>query len=258
MALDDRVFSRINSVPDANAPDNPSRWRVSSDACSTGVCACARPCARSDTISPIMQRGAEIRFKRGEVLWNRGDDADFLLAICVGFVKLSVPSGTNRVILDVLGRGSLVGVDAALTRGLRPMRCVALSSGRAVRLHRDDLAQTIAAHPELLDELFKVCCHRTAHFAERMARVGDGSVAQRIAQILIALSDQFGLDDARGRFVPLRLTRGDLADLAGCRTETAIRQLSTWRTDGVVDCMREGIVIYDEESLRETAEPTTG
>jgi CRP/FNR family transcriptional regulator len=62
-----------------------------------------------------------------------------------------------------------------------------------------------------------------------------------------------GLKDARGTFVPLRLSRGDLADMVGCRVETTIRVMTRWQREGVVETQREGLVIRDRVLLAEAA-----
>jgi CRP-like cAMP-binding protein len=51
----------------------------------------------------------------------------------------------------------------------------------------------------------------------------------------------------------VKLSRGDLADLVGCRVETTIRVMTRWQREGVVETQREGLVIRDEGNLKETA-----
>ena len=64
-----------------------------------------------------------------------------------------------------------------------------------------------------------------------------------------------GIPNGKGVFIPVRLTRGELAELIGCRAETTTRLMTKWKRAGVVDTKREGIVIEDIEALQELATP---
>jgi CRP-like cAMP-binding protein len=81
-----------------------------------------------------------------------------------------------------------------------------------------------------------------------------GTVRRRLAHVLSMLMGRSGIRDARGVFVPLRLPRSDLADLAGCRVETAVRQLTSWRDAGLLHTVREGLVVTEPEQLIRIAE----
>jgi CRP-like cAMP-binding protein len=56
-------------------------------------------------------------------------------------------------------------------------------------------------------------------------------------------------------FLPLPLSRQDIADLVGTTIETAIRIMSRWLKEGIVDTEKTGFRILDEKALREIAPP---
>ena len=51
----------------------------------------------------------------------------------------------------------------------------------------------------------------------------------------------------------VRLTRGELAEIIGCRAETTTRLMTKWRRSNIVESKREGITINDLEELRQIA-----
>lgn len=214
------------------------------------ACPCARPCETVERTAPLIVGGEGIRFKRGDVLFDVGMPADELLSICVGHVRLAVPRGDRLATLEVVGRGGLVGEAAAVPGAPYAARCEALSDGRAVRMPARKLQALLAKRPALREPLLEIACLRAARFAERLGEMGDGRVRVRLARALCDLGEQVGLHDARGTFIPLRLSRGDVADLVGCRVETAIRALSAWQREGLVDTQREGLVLHDPAALR--------
>jgi CRP-like cAMP-binding protein len=222
--------------------------------CSPAACPCTRPCDEAAEHSPLFALGETVRFKRGEVLWAQGEPARHLIAVCTGVLKLTRewPDG-REAILDLAFRGRMVGELAALPGTLQPTRCVALSAGRAVRVSAERLQKLLKDDPRLASTLLDLALRRQGAFTQRLDEMSHGPVENRLARVLLRIGDEVGLKDSRGTFVPVRLSRGDLADMVGCRVETTIRVMTRWQREGVVETQREGLVIRDKDTLSETA-----
>lgn len=220
-------------------------------------CSCSRPRSKAPSDSKIMRHGEEFRFKRGDRLWRQGEPARFLVTLCTGVVKVTRewPDGREAV-LDLAFRGDMIGELAAQEGAIQTGTCTALSSGRAIRVPAERLRRLLHADPMLSHTLLDVALRRQASFSRRLDEMAHGPVENRLARVLTRIGDQVGLKDARGTFVPVRLSRGDLADMVGCRVETTIRVMTRWQREGVVETQREGLVIKDPEVLAETARMT--
>lgn len=207
-------------------------------------CPCVRPCSSVDEISILMSSGESFRFRRGEVLWDRGESADSLVVVCTGTLKLTQPWEEGReVILELVNRGEIVGEEAAIPHSARLTSCTALSAGRGVRLSREVLSPVVRQDPELGMLLLKASYRHAKAKITRLDEMTVGSVRSRVARVLLRLGSEHGLDDARGRFVPVPLKRGDLADMVACRVETVIRVMTEWQRRDVMETQREGFVI---------------
>jgi len=80
-----------------------------------------------------------------------------------------------------------------------------------------------------------------------------GSVEYRVARLFTTLSERMGQKTADGVFIPLALSRQEIADLVGTTVETAIRVMSRWQKEKIVETEKKGFLIRDIESLREIA-----
>jgi len=199
-----------------------------------------------------MRHGDVFRFERGDRLWGQGDPAESVIAICTGAVKTVREWPNDKgMIVDLVFRGGVAGIEAALSHARRPTSCLALSSGRAVRVSIGQLRQLVAEDLEVSHALLKAAVRAQLGFADRIDEIQLGPVEQRLARVLLRLGDEVGLRDSRGIFVPVALSRGDLADLVGCRVETTIRIMTKWQRGEVVDTQREGIVLKDRAALEE-------
>ena len=97
------------------------------------------------------------------------------------------------------------------------------------------LEKSAAAGSTLLGEMRRV-------YFEARDLAGDLTVTplpRRIAWILTRLGRRFGVDEPDGTlFIPLSLSRQDIADLSGTTLETAIRVMSRLRREEVVKSAR--------------------
>jgi CRP-like cAMP-binding protein len=218
------------------------------------TCPCSRPCPGADVNAALMTHGDEFRFKRGDTLWNQDEPARFLLTVCTGVLKVTRewPNG-REAILNLAFRGTMVGELAALDGSVQAGTCTALSSGRAMRLTAEKLRRLLRDDPALSANLLHVALTRQCTFSRRLDEMSHGPVENRLARVLLRIGDEVGLKDARGTFVPVKLSRGDLADMVGCRVETTIRVMTRWQRAGVVETQREGLIITDYDSLVQAA-----
>jgi len=206
-----------------------------------------------DRNHPLLSEGEPITFSRGTVLWWAGDPADSLIAICTGVIKLERTCGERSMILELVGRGGLVGEEAAVAGTARATTSAVVSGGHGFRVSRRRLLRQLSRRPSLARPLMEVSQARAAIFADRLADLHSGRVAQRLARLLQQLGRDHGLRDARGTFVPLPLSRRELSDLIGCRDETVTRIMTRWQRAGMVETLREGLVLRSEGWLAREA-----
>ncbi len=220
----------------------------------TPSCPCNRPCQTAVDTSVIMRLGEPFRFKRGEQLWAQGAEADAVISICTGTAKLSREwPGGREVIMELLFRGDVAGEEAVLPSGTRNASLVALQAGKGMRLSSTRLQRHVREDPALAQNLMRLSIARQENFAHRIDEMVQGPVENRLARVLTRISDKVGLKDSRGTFLPVRLSRGDLADMVGCRVETTIRIMTRWQRQGVLETQREGLIIREGSVLEESA-----
>ena len=79
-------------------------------------------------------------------------------------------------------------------------------------------------------------------------------VEARLAAALLRLAEREGHRGKQGVTLPYHLTRQSLADMTGTTVETAIRIVSRWVKDGIVQDEGGRLAQVDLEALRERAE----
>jgi len=72
-------------------------------------------------------------------------------------------------------------------------------------------------------------------------------VRERLAEILLLLVNDFGLDDQN--YLQIALTREELANIVGTATESVIRLLSEFKNDGFLELQGRKIKILSTKGL---------
>jgi CRP/FNR family transcriptional regulator len=90
---------------------------------------------------------------------------------------------------------------------------------------------------------------RIVELTRRIPEVAAGRVETRFANLFLKLADKMGRPHADGTFIPMPLSRQDLADLTSTTIETCIRVMSRWGKEGVVRTEKDGFVLVDRATL---------
>ncbi len=192
------------------------------------------------------------RYARGDTIFQEGQPSDFFYTIAGGNVKLSkaTPFGKD-VIIDIFGPGEPVGADAAYAGCRSPASAVALDENTTcVGVPYRRFCALLDQQPSLARALLAGVTQRLEEVMNRIVDMTGGHMEPRVARLFLKLADDMGRKERGGIFIPLSLSRQDLADLAGTTIETCIRIMSRWGKRNIVRTEKNGFRITDRKVLQ--------
>ena len=198
---------------------------------------------------------AQVRaYGRGDAVFAEGDPPDFFVVVVTGRVKVykHTPSG-GELILEMFGPGSPVGAVAVYESRPYPASAEALEPTTCLLIPRPEFFTLLEQHPSLVRGLLSSLSHRLVELTTRLAELTGGRVEVRFARLFLKLADQMGRPGPDGVFIPLLLSRQELADLTGTTVETSIRIMSRWGKDDVLRTQTDGFVLLDRATLEAVA-----
>jgi len=197
-------------------------------------------------LSPLCELSA---YEKGATIFQEGDPAERIHFLFVGKVKI-VKAGPDRdLILEILGPGEPVGAVAVFEGRSFPATAIALEPSGVISIPERAFFQLIEKRPEITRRLLAGLTMRLMSVNRRMADM-TGSVEYRAARLFATLAERLGQKQSNGAvFVPLPLSRQEIADLVGTTIETAIRVMSRWQKEGVVETDKKGFLIRDKATL---------
>jgi CRP/FNR family transcriptional regulator, nitrogen oxide reductase regulator len=191
-------------------------------------------------------------FEKGATLFEEGQPALFIHFLFVGRVKIVKAAPDRDLILEILGPGEPVGAVAVFERRSFPASAIALESCGTISIPERDFFQLIEKRPEITRRILAGLTLRLMALNRRLADM-TGSVEYRTARLFTTLAERGGQEHPQGVFVPLRLSRQEIADLVGTTIETAIRIMSRWQKDGLIETDKDGFLIRQIAALRQIA-----
>lgn len=208
---------------------------------------------------PDRQRIADVArvedYRKGDLIFEQDSPSAFY-AIASGRVKIfKAMSNGKDVILEVFGPGDPLGAVAAYMERPFPASAAALEDTTCVVIPGPAFFGLLETNPSLVRGLLLGLTTRLVELTNRLAQLTGGRVESRFARVFLNLASRMGRDERGGTFIPLVLSRQELADMMGTTIETCIRIMSRWNKDGVVRTDKDGFVVLDRGELtRVTAE----
>jgi len=94
----------------------------------------------------------------------------------------------------------------------------------------------------------KLTCKELGEANSYITDIAQKTVKGRLAEILVHLDEEFGTD--REGVLNISLTREELSNIVGTATESIIRLLSEFKTNGFIELSGRKIKILDKPGLK--------
>ena len=202
----------------------------------------------------VAQAATLKRYEKGQTIFEQAMPSDAFYTIASGRVKIfkMLPTGKD-MILEVFGQGDPLGAVAAYDGRPFPASAVALEPTLCVVIPRPVFFRLLEEHASLVRGLMLGLTVRLVDLTNRLAELSGSRIEPRFARLFLKLAGEMGRPGHGGTFIPLALSRQELADMTGTTIETAIRIMSRWGKEEILRTEKEGFVICDSRTLEATA-----
>jgi CRP-like cAMP-binding protein len=189
-------------------------------------------------------------YAKGDTIFAEGDAPDAFVTVIAGHVKVfkQTPAGKD-VILEIFGPGDPLGGVAVYEGREYPASAVAMEPSQCLLVERQAFFRLLEQHPSLVRGLLTGLSIRMVELTKRIADLTGGHIDARFARMFLKLADQIGRADRGGVFIPMSLSRQELADLTGTTIETCIRIMSRWGKEDILATEKDGFIVRDRAAL---------
>jgi len=171
-------------------------------------------------------------YRRGEFLWQRGDQVGDIFLLESGFVKVARRDRTGASkTYGLYGPGDAIGLFAMCAGMKHSIDAVALNEGlRTICIDALDFLKFTENSALLSANLRNELTRFTEALINKIEVVTAGAIPQRVAVLMIQLIDRYGVDaDGHRARLPFSLTLAQMSEIIGARLETVARVLGEWK-----------------------------
>jgi CRP-like cAMP-binding protein len=158
----------------------------------------------------------EVRFRKSQILFGRGDVGNHIYLVSEGQVRLAIATSEGRELsFQIAKTGDLIGEIAVLDGRPRSAEATALTGVTAYALERNAFRELWSTHPSISSAVISFLCWRLRDASDRLEAIALYPMEVRLARfLLVALGNR---QAPLGRRVPLELgfTQSELALLLG-------------------------------------------
>ena len=198
---------------------------------------------------------SERQYLRDDYIFLEGEAPEALYVVRTGKVKVVRHSTDGKdVVLRVVSLGQMLGTVAVFDGAGYPGTAQVIEDCSVLVISRNDCLTLVNRYPVFALAVIADMGNRLRSSAEQIRSLAVERVEQRIARVLLKLSESAGSETTEGRVIEMALTRQDVADMTGTTVETAIRVMSKLRRNGLIRTRRGKVVLVDVPSLQDISE----
>lgn len=187
--------------------------------------------------------------KRGSLVYGEGSRIKGCFFVYSGILKVYKTGAEGKEqIIRFAKEGDLVGFRSVINQELACTSTKVLNDAILCYIPGSTLTQLIKSNSEFAYELIKLTCKELGESNCYIADIAQKSVKERLAEVLVQLIDDFGLDEEK--VMNITVTREELANMVGTATESVIRLISEFKSDGILVSKGRKLKILDKNSLK--------
>lgn len=231
--------------------DNKANDRPQCQHCSSGMHSVFN-ILDSQQLQELSQHKTCHIYKKGQYIFNENGMPQGLFCVTNGKIKLCTTGFDGKEqILRLVNSGNIVGYAALLSKRYH-CSAVALEDSSICIIDKDFFYKSIQDNPQLLFEFLKKMGEDLKVADEQILSLSQKNVRERMAEALLFLKATYGFAED-GQTLNIVLTREEIADYVGTSKESAIRLLSEFNHDGIIELCGKKIKIINLSKLIKTA-----
>lgn len=191
--------------------------------------------------------------RKGEVIFKEGDRLGGVFCVRDGISKLSKLSDNGRdQIVKLAAKGEVLGQRSVIASETTNLSATALEDMEVCFIPKSYIEAPLQTNPLFTNAVLKHMAKDLKYADDVIVNMAQKNVRQRLAEILMYLEDNFGVDTEG--YLYLQLSRADIANVVGTATELLIRTLTKMKKEGVVLTKGKRIKLIDKKALYNIAE----
>jgi len=192
-------------------------------------------------------------YKKGQLIFFEGNRPSGLYCINKGKVKVyQIGTQGKEQIVRLAKEGDILGYRALISGETYNASATAIEDSILCYISRRTFFDLLQENSELSSRVMQILSHDLKSAETRITALAQKPVRERLAETILTLKEFYGVEQD-GVTINATLTREDIANIVGTATETAIRLLSEFKNERLIDLVGKKIKIVNRDKLVKAA-----
>lgn len=224
--------------------------------CSKKLCAGKVPIfdnLNCDELEEIASKIVQKEFKKGDVIFSEGNDAETLYFVNEGRIKLyKYNKDGKEQILHMISDGEFFGELNLIKTSDYKFNAKSIEKTKVCTLNKYEMKDIIMKNPEIAIKLLESAGERLAAIENLAQNLSTNDIDSRISYLLINLMEKYSQVIDGKKVIKLPLSREDMANYIGVTRETISRKLKKFEDESLIEIIgTKKIIILNEDGLRD-------
>lgn len=190
----------------------------------------------------------KLSFQKHDIIFDDGEIPKGVYVLEKGAAKLSKSGSFGKdQILRFIKEGDIIGYRALLCGENFQAKAEAMTDVECTFLPADVFMDLLEVDPQLSFIMLQKISYELGESSNTITFLAQKTVRERLAEILILLEQKLGTDPEG--FIKISLTREEIANIIGTATESAIRLISEFKGDSLIEVDGRNIKILNHDKL---------
>lgn len=190
--------------------------------------------------------GETFFYSKGDVVYRERENSNYMYLIREGVVKNYKIDEEGKELITALYKADDLFGYTSFTQNLPYQEfATAMEDTELVGISKHDLKEVLDKNHKLTLELIELLTDNLSSIKNQLLQMAYSSVNKKTAATILRFAEKINNKPED----PIKISRNDLASVAGVAPETFIRTLSKFKKEGLIDVQGRNIVVIDLDKL---------
>jgi CheY-like chemotaxis protein len=191
------------------------------------------------------------RYKKKQIVYTEGNHPNKLFFVLKGKVKAFKSNEEGKeLVTDLYNHGDFLGYVALLEEDVYKDTAEALEETELALIPKEDFDELIHTNSEVAQKFIRLLAKNISEKENHLLGIAYNSLRKKVADALLMLQEKYR-DDKTEPFV-IDISRESLATIAGTAKESLIRTLSDFKSEKLIDIIKDGsVLIINQKKLEQ-------
>lgn len=192
--------------------------------------------------------GKVFQYAKGDLIYEEGNNSNFIFLIRKGVIKnFKFDHDGKELTTNLYQEDELFGYTSFMQNIPYQESAMAIKDTELVGVSKQELKEVLDNNHKITLELIQLLTENLAGAKNQLLDMAYSSVNKKTASTILKFAEK--LNNKSGE--PIKISRNDLASVAGIATETLIRTLSSFKKEGLIEIEARNIKILDIKKLEQ-------